>query len=116
MTLDIDLFRAEKGGDPEKVRENQRRRYDDVKLVDKVVEKDMEWRKCRFNADNWNKLKNLASKVIGEKMKVRQNIFFKQWFLSCLSCASVLLSSFIGRFALGFGSHKIGTSTSSILL
>ena len=23
-------------------------------------------------ADNWNKMKNMASKVIGEKMKVRQ--------------------------------------------
>jgi hypothetical protein len=35
---------AEKGGDPELVRESQRRRYADVGLVDKVIELDNEWR------------------------------------------------------------------------
>lgn len=44
MVLDIDLFRADKGGDPEKMRENQRKRYKDVKLVDLIVEKDNQWR------------------------------------------------------------------------
>ena len=34
--LDINLFRAEKGGNPDLVRESQRRRYADVALVDKV--------------------------------------------------------------------------------
>ena len=28
---------------------------------------------ARFDADNLNKQKNMASKVIGEKMKVREN-------------------------------------------
>jgi len=70
MTLDIDLFRLEKGGDPEKVRENQRQRYADPNMVDKVVTADEAWRKARFDADNWNKVKNVASKAIGEKMKV----------------------------------------------
>lgn len=35
---------TEKGGDPEIVRESQRRRYADVSLVDKVVQLDNEWR------------------------------------------------------------------------
>ena len=35
---------AEKGGDPELVRESQRRRYADISLVDKVVELDRQWR------------------------------------------------------------------------
>ncbi len=35
---------TEKGGDPELVRESQRRRYADVGLVDKVVELDGQWR------------------------------------------------------------------------
>jgi hypothetical protein len=35
---------AEKGGDPELVRESQRRRYADISLVDKVVELDGQWR------------------------------------------------------------------------
>ena len=45
MTLDIDAFRPEKGGDPEKVRENQRKRFADPNMVDKVVESDELWRK-----------------------------------------------------------------------
>ncbi|XP_037087453.1 probable serine--tRNA ligase, cytoplasmic [Pollicipes pollicipes] len=69
MVLDIDLFRAEKGGDPDLIRKSQKNRYKDVTLVDKVVDHDNAWRKHRFDADNWNKLKNACSKVIGEKMK-----------------------------------------------
>uniref|UniRef100_A0A672MRV4 serine--tRNA ligase n=1 Tax=Sinocyclocheilus grahami TaxID=75366 RepID=A0A672MRV4_SINGR len=46
MVLDLDLFRTDKGGDPEIVRETQRKRFKDVSLVDKLVEADTEWRKC----------------------------------------------------------------------
>ena len=35
---------TEKGGDPELVKESQRRRYADTSLVDKVVELDGQWR------------------------------------------------------------------------
>lgn len=35
---------AERGGDPEVVRESQRRRYKDVTLVDKVLDLDAKWR------------------------------------------------------------------------
>lgn len=47
--LDILLFR-EKGGDPEKIRESQRRRYAKVELVDEVIELDKAWRQreCEF--------------------------------------------------------------------
>lgn len=45
MVLDIELFRADKGGDPDKIRENQRKRFKDVAYVDKVVEADTKWRK-----------------------------------------------------------------------
>lgn len=45
MVLDIELFRADKGGNPAKVRENQAKRFKDVTLVDRVVEKDTAWRK-----------------------------------------------------------------------
>ena len=43
--LDIVLFRVDQGGNPDLVRESQRRRYADVGLVDKVIEIDSEWRK-----------------------------------------------------------------------
>ncbi|KAI2649569.1 Serine--tRNA ligase, cytoplasmic [Labeo rohita] len=74
MVLDLDLFRTDKGGDPEIVRETQRKRFKDVSLVDKLVEADKEWRKCRFTADNLNKAKNLCSKAIGEKMKKKEPV------------------------------------------
>jgi seryl-tRNA synthetase len=45
MVLDIDEFRPEKGGNPEKIRENQRKRFSDVTMVDKIVESDEKWRK-----------------------------------------------------------------------
>merc|ERR1711963_1391107 len=74
MVLDIDAFRPEKGGSPDKVRENQKKRFCDVGAVDKIVETDEKWRKARFDADQFNKLKNMASKVIGEKMKRKEAI------------------------------------------
>lgn len=45
MVLDIDLFREEKGGTPELIRESQRKRYKDVKFVDDVISYDQQWRK-----------------------------------------------------------------------
>lgn len=45
MVLDLILFRSDQGGDPEKIRELQRKRFKDVSLVDKVVEADTKWRK-----------------------------------------------------------------------
>ena len=51
MTLDIDLFRPEKGGDPDKIRKNQERRFADPAMVDKVVKSDEEWRKGRTTTD-----------------------------------------------------------------
>ncbi|XP_045164894.2 serine--tRNA ligase, cytoplasmic-like isoform X1 [Mercenaria mercenaria] len=74
MVLDIELFRKDKGGDPEKIRENQAKRFKDVTLVDKVIEHDTEWRKCRYRADLLNKLKNVCSKAVGEKMKKKEPV------------------------------------------
>ncbi|XP_046741402.1 serine--tRNA ligase, cytoplasmic [Diprion similis] len=72
MVLDLDLFRTDKGFDPEKIRENQRKRFKDVGLVDTVVARDTFWRQLRHRADNLNKLKNVCSKEIGEKMKKKE--------------------------------------------
>lgn len=46
--LDINLFREEKGHNPEIIRESQRRRFADVELVDQIIALDKEWRsrKC----------------------------------------------------------------------
>lgn len=73
MVLDLDLFRPDKGGNPDKIRENQRLRFKDVDLVNTVIEQDGLWRQLRHKADNWNKLKNVCSKEIGEKMKKKED-------------------------------------------
>uniref|UniRef100_A0A8C0A250 serine--tRNA ligase n=1 Tax=Bos mutus grunniens TaxID=30521 RepID=A0A8C0A250_BOSMU len=74
MVLDLDLFRVDKGGDPALIRESQEKRFKDPGLVDQLVKADSEWRRCRFRADNLNKLKNLCSKTIGEKMKKKEPV------------------------------------------
>jgi len=74
MTLDIDLFRPDKGGDPEKMRKNQKDRFKDVGLVETVITEDSKWRTLRHTADALNRLKNLLSKGIGEKMKKKAEV------------------------------------------
>ena len=46
--LDINLFREEKGKDPEIIRESQRRRFASVDLVDEVINLDKEWRQRKY--------------------------------------------------------------------
>ncbi|KAG2316553.1 hypothetical protein Bca52824_019675 [Brassica carinata] len=46
--LDINLFREEKGNDPEIIRESQRRRFADVDLVDEIINLDKEWRQSKY--------------------------------------------------------------------
>ncbi|KAK5970148.1 putative serine--tRNA ligase cytoplasmic, partial [Trichostrongylus colubriformis] len=72
MVLDMDLFREEKGGNPEVIRNSQRQRYSDAAIVDKVIELDQAWRKERFLLDVFNRQKNVLSKAIGEKMKKKE--------------------------------------------
>jgi seryl-tRNA synthetase len=47
MVLDLDLFRSDKGANPDKIRENQKKRFKDVGLVDAVVDNDKKWRQCK---------------------------------------------------------------------
>lgn len=69
MVLDLDLFRQDKGGDPERVRANVRKRFDNEASVDKVMELDANWRKFRWSLDQLNKAKNIISKEYGLRMK-----------------------------------------------
>ena len=45
MVLDIDRFRPEKGGNPEAVKKNQKDRFSDETMVDKIIEADEKWRR-----------------------------------------------------------------------
>lgn len=71
--LDINLFRTERGGDPEIVRESQRRRYKDVGLVDRVLELDAKWRDARGILDGLNMDFNRLNKEIAALRKAKQD-------------------------------------------
>jgi len=44
MPLDITLFRADAGGNPELIKESQRRRFQSVEIVDEIIKNDSQWR------------------------------------------------------------------------
>lgn len=62
--LDINLFREEKGGNPEKIRESQRRRFANVDLVDEVIQLDQVWRQRKYELDGLKKDFNRINKQI----------------------------------------------------
>jgi seryl-tRNA synthetase len=55
MTIGIELLRAEKGGNPELVRESERRRFRSGELVDAVIDLDKQWVTAKFNTDQKRK-------------------------------------------------------------
>uniref|UniRef100_A0A0D9VQS6 serine--tRNA ligase n=1 Tax=Leersia perrieri TaxID=77586 RepID=A0A0D9VQS6_9ORYZ len=75
--LDINLFRTEKGGDPELIRKSQRNRSTPdkadaaVKLVDEVIALDDQWRQRQFELDKIRQELNKTSKEIG-KLKAKK--------------------------------------------
>ncbi|KAG7968553.1 hypothetical protein I3843_08G160200 [Carya illinoinensis] len=64
--LDINLFRVEKGGNPDVIRESQRRRFANVDLVDEVIKLDKEWRQLQFEVENLRKEFNKINKQIAQ--------------------------------------------------
>eukprot|EP01018_Ginkgo_biloba_P027167 Gb_22553 [translate_table: standard] len=62
--LDINLFREDKGNDPERARESQRRRFSKVELVDEVIELDKAWRQRQYELDNLRKEFNKINKEV----------------------------------------------------
>lgn len=72
MVLNINLFRTEKGGNPDLIRENEKKRFKNVDRVELVLEADENWRKARFRADHLKQLKNLCSKIISKQIKTNQ--------------------------------------------
>ncbi|KAF3454587.1 hypothetical protein FNV43_RR05035 [Rhamnella rubrinervis] len=64
--LDINLFREEKGHNPEIIRESQRRRFASVELVDEVFRLDKEWRQRQFELENLRKDFNKINKQVAK--------------------------------------------------
>ena len=74
MPLDINLFRADRGGDPEKIRESQRRRYASVEIVDEIIQNDNQWRQLTGDIDNLKKEKNAIQKEVAKKKKANEEV------------------------------------------
>lgn len=68
MPLDITLFREE-GGNPELIRESQRRRNAPVEAVDAIIAEDNKWRAAIGKGDNLRKERNAIQKQIATLMK-----------------------------------------------
>ncbi|CAK4642139.1 hypothetical protein LEN26_003367 [Aphanomyces euteiches] len=73
MPIDINLLRVERGGNPDLVRESQRKRFADVDLVDRVIALDESWRKKQGDLEtvkmNINKLQAQIKVLYKEKKK-----------------------------------------------
>lgn len=70
--IEINLLREEKGGNPDLVRESQRRRHKPVEYVDDVIALDQEWRRLRYRADNINKSFGRVNTAIKNKKKAKE--------------------------------------------
>eukprot|EP00928_Gymnodinium_smaydae_P006298 TRINITY_DN1221_c0_g1_i1.p1 TRINITY_DN1221_c0_g1~~TRINITY_DN1221_c0_g1_i1.p1 ORF type:complete len:479 (-),score=132.55 TRINITY_DN1221_c0_g1_i1:95-1531(-) len=73
MTIGIELLREEKGGDPEKVRESERRRFRGTELVDEVIALDKEWIKAQFTTEQKRKERGVVQKEITDRKKADKN-------------------------------------------
>mmetsp|Transcript_23649 Transcript_23649/g.75894 ORF Transcript_23649/g.75894 Transcript_23649/m.75894 type:complete len:629 (-) Transcript_23649:42-1928(-) len=74
MPLDIRALREYQGGEPEKVRESQRRRFADVGLVDAVIAEDEKWRVLVKGVDNAKEAKNRQQKEITTLKKAKEEV------------------------------------------
>ena len=74
MVLDIAMFREKKGGDPNRIRESERRRFADPANVDLVIALDEQWREARGDLDALNReLKELQT-TIGSLRKEKKEV------------------------------------------
>ncbi|KAG7556703.1 Aminoacyl-tRNA synthetase class II [Arabidopsis suecica] len=64
--MDINLFREEKGNNPEIIRESQRRRFSNVDVVDEIIQVDKEWRQRQFEVDSFRKEFNKLNKQVAQ--------------------------------------------------
>ncbi|KAF4634658.1 hypothetical protein G7Y89_g3447 [Cudoniella acicularis] len=71
--LDIFDFIVEKGGNPQKIKESQRRRYAPEEAVDEVIALYEDHRKTQYEVSQTNTKINEIQKQIGAKKKAKEN-------------------------------------------
>jgi seryl-tRNA synthetase len=71
--LDVNDFITERGGNPEKIRESQRRRNAPVEAVDEVIKLYEDHRAAQFQVQKIGTKINEVQKQIGAKKKAKEN-------------------------------------------
>ncbi|KAK7424856.1 Cytosolic seryl-tRNA synthetase [Neonectria magnoliae] len=71
--LDVEDFIEERGGNPEKIRESQRRRHDPVELVDEVIAMWQDARKAQYEVTQIGTQINGVQKEIGLKKRAKED-------------------------------------------
>ncbi|KAL6790407.1 hypothetical protein GGI42DRAFT_336831 [Trichoderma sp. SZMC 28013] len=71
--LDVNDFIAERGGNPEKIRESQRRRFANVEVVDEIIALFEDHRRTQYSATQLNGKINDVQKQIATKKKAKEN-------------------------------------------
>ncbi|KAJ0406155.1 hypothetical protein ATCC90586_001201 [Pythium insidiosum] len=73
MPIDINKLRKERGGDPEAIKADQKKRFASVDLVDQVVALDEEWRKKQGEVETLQMQVNALQNQIKELSKAKQD-------------------------------------------
>ena len=71
--IDLQLLQVEKGGNPEVVRESQRKRFASVELVDEVLSLYKTWVTLEFQLNQMQQEVNAIQKVITTKKKAKED-------------------------------------------
>ena len=71
--LDITDFIAERGGNPERIRESQRRRGEPVEIVDEIIQMFEDHRTTNYGATQIGSKINDTQKEIGKKKKAKED-------------------------------------------
>lgn len=71
--IDLQLLQVEKGGNPEVVRESQRKRFASVELVDEVLSLYKNWVTLEFQLNQMQQEVNAIQKVITTKKKAKED-------------------------------------------
>ncbi|KAF2184681.1 serine-tRNA ligase [Zopfia rhizophila CBS 207.26] len=71
--LDVNDFIAERGGNPEKIRESQRKRHANVEIVDEIIRDFEDHRQTQYAATQIGSQINPLQKQIGQKKKAKES-------------------------------------------
>lgn len=72
MPIDINWLREDRGGDPNRIKEFQRKRFASVELVDEILALDSQWRQMTGDIDNLKKERNAVQKQVAAKKKAKE--------------------------------------------